>query len=92
MRHSYGALLFTFIDNDLKIVLGKEYGLWHLFAGGRNGWESHSDAASRELYEETRGIVNVSRFSIPVAYQKRNGKQFQIGIGCIPNVRVDRRN
>lgn len=86
MKHSCGALLFTFDERgNILIVLGSEGEplRWFNFKGCCDEHETYEQAAMREIYEETRGLVQLNSISLDHVFQTKN-KYYHIGLVYVP--------
>jgi 8-oxo-dGTP pyrophosphatase MutT (NUDIX family) len=78
-KHSCGAILYTTIEGVHYMILGKENGDWFPFKGTREGNETNEQAAIREVYEETCGLVRVSDITLYCHYSTKR-KHYHIGL------------
>jgi hypothetical protein len=84
MRHSCGAILYTYDPNgDLGIILGMEGTHWLPFKGGCEGDETIEETAVREIYEETCGLVHVTKISLDHIFNSKH-KHYHIGLYEVP--------
>jgi ADP-ribose pyrophosphatase YjhB (NUDIX family) len=84
MRHSCGAILYTYDPNgDLGIILGMEGTHWLPFKGGCEGDETIEETAVREIYEETCGLVHVTKISLDHVFNSKH-KHYHIGLYEVP--------
>ena len=77
-QHSCGAILYTIINKKVYIILGLEKDIWLPFKGVREDGETNVDAAIREIYEETFGVVNVKNISLNCNFSNKK-KHYHIG-------------
>lgn len=80
-KSSYGALLFSRDPNsgELGIILGYESSDWYPFKGASNEGESPEQAAIREIYEETAGVVELNQISLDLEFATKR-KCYYIGL------------
>jgi predicted NUDIX family NTP pyrophosphohydrolase len=81
-KHSCGGILYTLYNNQIYIVLGMEKGAWFPFKGIREKTETNKQAAVREIYEETCGVVNVSNINLQCNFSTKR-KHYHIGLAFI---------
>lgn len=81
MRHSCGALLYTFHpkSGEIGIILGLEKSHWLPFKGGNKNNESYEAAAIREVYEETCGLLKLTTINLEHHFHSKS-KQYHIGL------------
>ena len=78
-KHSAGAILFTIYNNQIHIVLGMEKNDWFPFKGTANIDESLENAAIREIFEETCGLVILDNIYLSCKYTTKR-KYYYIGL------------
>jgi 8-oxo-dGTP pyrophosphatase MutT (NUDIX family) len=78
-KHSCGAILYTVYNGNIYIVLGLEKGEWFPFKGTREKGETNTQAAIREIYEETCEIVKVESIDLGCNYSTKR-KHYHIGV------------
>ena len=78
-KHSCGAILYTIYNGHIYIVLGLEKGEWFPFKGTREKGETNTQAAIREIYEETCEIVKVKNIDLRCNYSTKR-KHYHIGV------------
>ena len=83
MKNSCGAVLFCFVNHKIHIILGKEYQDYFHFKGTCTKSETLEQAAIREVYEETLGIVNVSRLPLLCTHVQTKKKKYHLGLICV---------
>ncbi len=85
MKHSCGALLYTFRPGDSKlgIILGKEGNKWFPFKGCKKEEETFEQAAIREIYEETAGLISISEINLDHNFSSKS-KHYHIGLIEVP--------
>lgn len=82
MKESCGAILYTFNPQchyRLEIILGLEGEHWLPFKGRKQDNESPEDAAKREIYEETCGMLHVDDIRLHHVFSSKR-KTYRIGI------------
>ena len=77
--HSCGAILYTDFNNDIYVILGMEKGMWFPFKGTRETGETCTEAAIREIYEETCSIVKLDDIELNCQYSTKR-KYYHIGL------------
>lgn len=91
MHVSCGALAYTY-DNEgrLGIVLGREKGNWLPFKGCIKEGETDVQTASRELYEETCGLVYVDAKKIKLLHIfETKRKEYRIALVYMPFSKIE---
>lgn len=84
MKHSSGAILYTFDpDGVCGIILGMEHWSWLPFKGGNKVGETLEDAAIREVYEETGGLVMLKNIALEHSFSSHH-KHYHIGLSKAP--------
>lgn len=78
-RHSCGAILYTIYNNKIYIVLGMEKGQWFPFKGTRDKGETNIQAAVREIYEETCGVIQLNTIDLKCHFSTKR-KHYHIGL------------
>jgi ADP-ribose pyrophosphatase YjhB (NUDIX family) len=85
-KHSCGAILYTIKNNQIFIILGKEYTDWFPFKGICEQGETFEEAAVREINEETCGIINIPIAKIQLnCHFSTQRKQYHIGLVYVDN-------
>ena len=77
--HSCGAILYTFHNSDVYVILGMEKGEWFPFKGTRERGETNMETAIREVYEETCSIINTNYIDLQCNYITKR-KHYHIGL------------
>ena len=81
---SCGALLYSIHNNKIIILLGKQGKYYFPFKGGVNNNETEADAARREVFEETCGVVDIEYISLDHIFSTAH-KIYKIGIYKLHN-------
>ena len=68
-KHSCGAILYTIHNNNIYVILGLEDGKWFPFKGVREHGETNTQAAIREINEETCKEVALFIDRLPTEFQ-----------------------
>lgn len=85
MKISCGAILYTYKQGRLGIILGLEGTEWLPFKGGLEKNETPEQAASREIYEETCELVKIDPPNIKLNHRfSSKRKIYQIGLCYAP--------
>lgn len=80
MKHSCGAILYSFDSKGrLGIILGLEGRCWFPFKGCKDKGETYEQAAIREIYEETCGLVKINGINLEHEFSSKN-KHYHIGL------------
>jgi len=94
VKQSCGAILYAFdLNNNLGIILGEEsrtleYG-WLPFKGGIKEGETPEQAAIREVYEETCGVVKLNEINLLHKFSTKR-KEYLIGLCEVPYDTINR--
>ncbi len=90
MKHSCGAILYTYRPSDSKlgIILGKEGNKWFPFKGCKKDEETYEQAAIREIYEETAGLVSIPSINLDHNFSSKS-KHYHIGLIKVPYTIID---
>ena len=84
MEHSSGALLYSFSpDNEIGVILGLENNHWLPFKGTNNINETYEEAAIREIFEETCGLVKIDVINLDHSFSTKY-KHYHIGLVEVP--------
>jgi len=82
-KHSCGAILYSYHNNELGIILGDEgfttSNQWLPFKGCADSTESHEVAAIREISEETCNLVKLRSVTLAHAFATKR-KYYHIGL------------
>lgn len=76
---SCGAILFTIKGGKVHVILGKESSGWLPFKGGVEEYETLEEAAIREVYEETCGVVKIDKIELGHQFSNKR-KKYYIGL------------
>ena len=81
MKHSCGAILYSYnpFNGQIGIILGLEGKHWLPFKGCNNKNETYEQAAIREIYEETCGIIKLKNIKLNHKFNSKN-KHYHIGL------------
>ena len=80
MKHSCGALLYSWdLNGNFGIILGSEKDNWLPFKGGPDKDETYEQAAIREIYEETCGLVKLDNINLDHVFNTKH-KIYHIGL------------
>jgi len=82
---SCGAILYSFHPqtNRIGLILGYEGNGWYPFKGGKDKGESDKEAAKREIYEETCGLVKPIDVDLQ-CYFSTKSKVYKLGLVYAP--------
>lgn len=80
LKISCGGVLFTIVNGKVYIVLGKERGKYYHYKGGVERGETYEEAAIREIYEETGGLVKLDRIVLDCRTVKTKNKHYILGL------------
>jgi ADP-ribose pyrophosphatase YjhB (NUDIX family) len=78
-KHSCGAILYIIRRGTVYIVLGMEKGQWFPFKGLRDRGETNTQAAIREIKEETCNSVHITNIDLNCNYSTKR-KHYHIGL------------
>jgi 8-oxo-dGTP pyrophosphatase MutT (NUDIX family) len=91
-KHSCGAILYTIHNNSVYVVLGMEKSQWFPFKGVREHGESNTQAAIREICEETCAVLtpdDLTELVLDCHYSTKK-KHYHIGLAYISPDGIDR--
>lgn len=78
--HSCGAILWSVCpDGNVGVILGKENRHWLPFKGGVHSGETKEQAACREVWEETAGLVTIKNIDLCHSFVT-SSKHYHIGL------------
>ena len=84
MKTSCGAIFYSFNPQGrLGIILGREGRNWLPFKGCCEYKESFEDAAIREIFEETCGIIKLNSIALDHKFASKH-KRYLIGLVQVP--------
>lgn len=93
MKTSCGALLYSYHNGEIGIILGNENPNdgFLPFKGRPEHGETREEAAIREIYEETCGLVKLQHITLSHQFSSKN-KHYYIGICRVSYDIIDRFN
>jgi len=91
MKHSCGAILYTYepYSGVIGIILGLEGCHWLPFKGGPKKGETYEQAAIREIYEETCGLIKIDNVELEHIFSSKK-KRYHIGLVYVDYDLIDK--